>query len=181
MEKMRRFRMVLLLVCLGVGMLVAAPSTATISSSSVVHSANPDGYRWAAGVSGISPGLPIAAKLVYQVDSWGVQVEANYFYLLGMVRVDGRKTVMLRNRLEAYGFAGIIANHFFDNTQVPSVTNNTLWADAGLGVAFSFGKHRRLVLGAEGGLMIPFLSNLGLEQYENSGFMVANAYLLWRF
>ncbi|PKL14181.1 MAG: hypothetical protein CVV52_02955 [Spirochaetae bacterium HGW-Spirochaetae-8] len=180
MDKMRRSRLVLLLVCLGVGMLAAAPAIAP-APAAAGSLANPDGYRWAAGVSGISPGLPVAAKLVYQVGSWGVQVEANYFYILGMVRVDGRKTVMLRNRLEAYGFAGLIANHFYDTTQVPSVTNNTLWADVGVGVAYSLGQHRRLVLGAEGGLMIPFLSNLGLEQYENSGFMVANAYLLWRF
>ena len=175
MDVMRRICVLLLLVGFGMVSLAAASTTSATSS------ANPDGYTWAAGISGISPGLPVAAKLVYQVGSWGVQVEANYFYLLGMVRVDGRKTVMLRNRLEAYGFAGIIANHFFDTTQTPPLTNNTLWADVGVGLSFSIGKHRRLVVGGEGGLMIPFLSNLGLEQYQNSGFMVANAYLLWRF
>jgi hypothetical protein len=73
------------------------------------------------------------------------------------------------------------ANHFFNNTQTPSLVNNTLWADVGKGVAYSLGKHTRLVLGAEGGLMIPFQSNLGREQYEDSGLMVANAYLRERF
>lgn len=136
--------------------------------------------NWAIGLSAISPGLPVAVKAVYQVDSWGFQLEANYFYKWGTVRFDGLKSVYARNRLAAYAFAGITANHFYDPSETPVFLNNTLWVDAGLGGTFSLGRHKRLVFGAEGGLLIPFLSNLGLTQYEDSGFMVANVFVLWR-
>ena len=57
--------------------------------------------------------------------------------------------------------------------------NDTFWADVAAGVQWNIGKRERFSLGAEGGLMIPFYSNLGLEQYQNTGFMVANLFMLW--
>ena len=132
-------------------------------------------YRWAAGISGISPGLPVAAKVVWQSNGWGAQVEANYFYSLGMVRIDGRKVVVSKGRWGAYGFAGCTANHFNDGNDI----NNTLWVDVGAAGSVKLGKNHRLELGFEGGLLIPFWSNKGLEQYDDSGFMVANAFILW--
>ncbi|MEA5032102.1 MAG: hypothetical protein VB025_08145 [Sphaerochaeta sp.] len=135
---------------------------------------SPD-YTWALGLSGIAPGLPVAVKGVWQSHGWGVQVEANYFYALGMVRIDGRRMITTKGPWSAYGFVGVTANHFNDGTDI----NNTLWADVGAAGTVKFGKNRRFEIGMEGGLLIPFYSNMGLEQYEDTGFMVANLFALW--
>jgi hypothetical protein len=169
MGAIRRSVLFLLLVCLCLA----------VSFAQDVDQRSPSTH-WAVGLSAISPGLPVAVKAMYQVDSWGFQLEANYFYSLGTVRFDGVKTVYARNRLAAYVFAGITANHFYDPNETPVYLNNTLWVDAGLGGTLSIGKYKRLVLGVEGGLLVPFLSNLGLTQYEDSGFIVANVFILWR-
>lgn len=132
-------------------------------------------YRWGAGLSGISPGLPVAFKGVWQSHGWGVQVEANYYYALGMLRLDGRREIKSAGRWGSYGFVGCTINHFNDGMEM----NNTLWADLGAAGTVRLGKAQRLELGFEGGLLIPFWSNLGLEQYQDSGFMVANAFILW--
>lgn len=132
-------------------------------------------YHWAVGISGIAPGLPIAAKGVWQSHGWGVQLEANYFYALGMLRLDARRIVAEKGRWGAYGFVGATVNHFNDGKDI----NNTLWADLGGAATVRLGKERHLELGFEGGLMIPVWSNRGLEQYEDTGFMVANVFALW--
>ena len=135
---------------------------------------SPD-YTWALGLSAIAPGMPVAAKGVWQSHGWGVQVEANYFYALGMFRLDGRRMIKTKGPWSAYGFVGVTANHFNDGSDI----NNTLWADVGAAGTVKFGKNRRFEIGMEGGLLIPFYSNMGLEQYEDTGFMVANLFALW--
>lgn len=135
---------------------------------------------WSIGLSAISPGMPVAVKAVYQKNTWGFQMEANYFYALGMVRLDGRKGILTKDRLHTYGFVGITGMHFNDHLGTAESVNNTFLADVGAGISFRFGKRRRFELGAEGGLLLPFYSNQGLEQYKNSGLMVANIFALWQ-
>ena len=132
-------------------------------------------HYWGIGLSGIAPGLPVAAKCVWQSQGWGVQLEGNYFYALGMLRIDGRKIIVEKGRWGSYGFVGITANHFNDAVNI----NNTLWVDLGGALTIRFGKERRFELGFEGGLLIPFWSNRGLDQYKDTGFMVANIFALW--
>lgn len=169
MEKRRAIMMlvILILVCAVIG--AAAPAS--------VRQA--DGHEWAIGLSAISPGLPVALKAVWQRGNWGAQLEVNYFYTWAMARIDGRRTIVVRGRLETYGCVGITFNHFNDGLSNPASVNNTFWADVAAGAQFSFGRHHRFTIGAEGGLLVPFYSNLGLEQYQDSGFMVANVFMLW--
>lgn len=136
-------------------------------------------YVRAGGVSAIAPGLPVAAKYVYQDGMWGWQAEFNYFYLLGMGRIDGRKIVKGGNGTDVYGFVGISINHFNHYTETPAYMEFVLSADVGIGAEWKFSKH--MALGVEGGLMIPFWCNTGLDQFDNSGLMVANVYLLYWF
>lgn len=158
----------LIVMSAGIG---AAPAQTSVRQA--------DGREWAIGVSAISPGLPIALKVVWQRGSWGAQFEANYFYMWAMARVDGRRTIVTRGRLETYGCVGLTFNHFNDGLGTAASVNDTFWADLAAGVQWNIGKRERFSLGAEGGLMIPFYSNLGLEQYQNTGFMVANVFILW--
>ena len=136
-------------------------------------------YLWAAGLSVISPGLPVAIKVVNQRDDWGWQLEANYFYMLGMCRVDGRRVVKRLGKSYVYGFAGMTANHFNDGLGNSDSVNNTLFAD--LGGAGELALGRRFSIGLEAGMLIPFYSNQGLDQYDNSGLMVANLFGLFWF
>ncbi|NLV83532.1 MAG: hypothetical protein GXY60_03115 [Spirochaetales bacterium] len=156
---MKRLTCTILMICLLSGCLVAQ---------------NPDRH-WAVGLSGISPGLPVAVKCVWQSQGLGAQIEGNYYYALGMLRIDGRKIIVEKGRWGSYGFVGITANHFNDGITI----NNTLWADVGGAATVRFGKKQRFELGFEAGLLIPFWSNLGLDQYNNTGFMVANIFALW--
>ena len=138
----------------------------------------PDERVWGDGVSVISPGLPIALKAVYQKGEWGVQFEFNYFYMLGMLRIDGRRILMDNGWNDVYGFAGITGMHFNDVTKINPI-NNTLFADFGIGGELRLGRERQFGIGLEGGLLVPFYSNQGLEQYDNSGLLVANLFLLF--
>ena len=134
-------------------------------------------YSWGIGVSALSPGLPAALKVVYSPAAWGVQLEANYFYLWGMARIDGRREVFSKGISSGYIFAGITANHFNDPDEG---IENVLSADLGIGAELRLGKKQRFSIGAEGGLLVPFYSSKGLENYQDSGFMVANIYaLIW--
>ena len=83
----------------------------------------------------ISPGLPVATKLVNQTGDWGWQAEFNYFYLFGMGRIDGRRVIKGSNGTDLYGFAGITLNHFNGYASVPSLDylEFILSADRGVG------------------------------------------------
>ncbi len=143
-------------------------------------SSEPDERVWGYGISVLSPGLPIALKVVYQKDEFGVQFEFNYFYMLGMLRIDGRRILMDNGWNDVYGFAGITGMHFNDGLMQSNSINNTLFADFGIGGELRLGSERQFGIGLEGGLLIPFYSNQGLEQYADSGLIVANAFiLLW--
>lgn len=135
--------------------------------------------RWGLGISAISPGLPVALKGVWRNGPWGAQIEANWFYQWAMVRLDARRRIVLKGRMETYAVAGITFNHFNDGLGSTSSVNDTFWVDLAAGLQFNLGRNQRFSLGAEGGLLIPFYSNLGLEQYQNSGFIVANVFMLW--
>ena len=135
---------------------------------------------WGVGISVLSPGLPVALKGVYQKGDWSAQLEFNYFYMLGMIRIDGKRVLRGSEGNDIYGFIGITGSHFNDGLMEADSINNTLMADFGIGAEFRFGRKRQFGLGVEGGLIVPFWSNQGLEQYNNSGLMVANAFaLLW--
>ncbi len=136
-------------------------------------------YHWAGGISVIAPGLPVAAKIVYQNGGWGWQGEFNYFYLLGMARLDGRRIIKGSHGTDLYGFVGVSMNHFNHYDETPTYLEFVLSADVGAGAEWRFS--RRFSLGLEGGLMIPFWCNRGLEQFDNSGLMVANLYMLYWF
>ncbi len=136
-------------------------------------------YHWGAGISAIAPGLPVAAKVVYQNEKWGWQGELNYFYLLGMARIDGRRILKEITKANVYAFAGLTLNHFNHYDEVPSYLEFILSADFGVGAEWRFTK--RMSLGIEGGLLVPFWCNKGLDQFDNSGLMVANIYLLYWF
>ncbi len=136
-------------------------------------------YYWGGGLSVISPGLPVAAKIVYQRDTWGWQGEANYFYLLGMLRFDGRAVIKSFGRADLYGFAGVTLNHFNGFNEEHPYLEFILSADVGGGADWRFTDH--LSVGVEGGLLIPFWCNRGLDQFDNSGLMVANLYMLYWF
>ncbi|MCK5155479.1 MAG: hypothetical protein KAQ69_03535 [Spirochaetales bacterium] len=142
-------------------------------------SSDPDERVSGYGVSVISPGLPIALKAVYQKGEWGVQFEFNYFYMLGMLRIDGRRILMDNGWNDVYGFAGITGMHFNDGLMQSNSINNTLFADFGIGGELRLGRERQFGIGLEGGLLVPFYSNQGLEQYDNSGLLVANVFLLF--
>ncbi len=151
----------------------------SISSLLGADKAENEHYIQAGGLSAIAPGLPVAAKYVYQDGTWGWQAELNYFYLLGMGRIDGRKIVKGANGTDVYGFVGISMNHFNHYNETPAFMEFVLSADVGIGAEWKFSKH--FALGLEGGLMIPFWCNRGLDQFDNSGLMVANVYLLYWF
>lgn len=132
--------------------------------------------NWRFGISLLSPGLPIAFKTIYQQGNWGLQIEANYFYLLGMLRLDAKRVLREFKHAEVYGFTGLTGSHFNDVKTTINPINNTLMADLGIGGEMFFGKRKQWGIGIEGGLLVPFWSNLGLEQYDNSGLLVANAF-----
>ena len=136
-------------------------------------------YAWGVGISVLAPALPVAAKAVYQPNQWGWQAEFNYFYLLGMARFDGRRIVRGANGTDVYAFAGITLNHFNHYAESPAYMEFIFSADLGLGAEWRFTEH--LGLGIEGGLMVPFWCNTGLDQFDNSGLMVANLHLLYWF
>lgn len=167
----RRTMVVLVLLVAICALFGAAPGSTSVRQA--------DGREWSIGVSAISPGLPIALKVVWQRGPWGVQLEANYFYMWAMARLDGRRMIVTRGRLETYGSVGLTFNHFNDGLHTSVSINNTFWADLAAGLQYSLGKRHRFSIGAEGGLMVPFYSNLGLEQYQDTGFMVANVFMLW--
>ena len=172
MSRIVKLVIISLLICFAMSFLTAAAPDPDDS--------DPDERVWGVGLSVISPGLPIALKGVCQKGEWGVQFEFNYFYMLGMFRIDGRRILMDNGWNDVYGFAGITGSHFNDGLiQVDSI-NNSLLADFGIGAEFRFGRKRQFGLGVEGGLLVPFWSNQGLDQFDNSGLMVANAFaLLW--
>ncbi|NQT58160.1 MAG: hypothetical protein HQ557_04170 [Bacteroidetes bacterium] len=162
-----------LIVCFAMSFLSAADAP-------VPDSSDPDERVWGVGLSVLSPGLPIALKGVYQKGDWGAQIEFNYFYMLGMIRLDGKRILKGSNGNDIYGFIGITGSHFNDGLMQVDSINNSLLADFGIGAEFRFGRKRQFGLGVEGGLLVPFWSNLGLDQFDNSGLMVANAFaLLW--
>ncbi|MCF7953930.1 MAG: hypothetical protein K9K78_07635 [Spirochaetales bacterium] len=135
---------------------------------------------WGIGLSAISPGMPAALKGVYRKETWGIQGEANYFYSLGMLRIDARASLRSASWYNVYGLVGITANHFNKGSHEEDPINNSLFADAGLGGELLFGRKNLFSIGIEGGLLIPFWSNQGLEQYDDTGIMLANVYcLLW--
>lgn len=136
---------------------------------------------WGAGLSVLAPGMPIALKVVYQPEEWGFQIEANYFYYLAMLRLDARRILKGANGNDLYGFVGVTASHIDDGLSTATSVKNLLLADLGVGGEIHFGKHRRFGIGIEGGLLIPFYSNQELDQFDNSGLMVANAFFLFRF
>jgi hypothetical protein len=136
---------------------------------------------WSIGISAISPGLPIAVKAVYQNGDWALQLEGNYFYLWSVLRADGRRTLRKLARADLYTFAGLTALYFDKDDSVDRPEQYTLAADFGIGAQLFIGKKKRFSIGAEGGLLIPFLSNISLDYYDNTGIIVANVYLLWRF
>lgn len=156
-------------ICLIALLLVTLPLTAQEQESQEESE-----KEWMVGLSVLSPALPVGIKAVRTDGLWGFQLEANYFYSVGVFRIDGRRTVRKLRRIDLYGFAGITFMHFNDGVDM----NNSLMADLGAGAVWHLGK--KLSLGAEGGLLVPFYSNQGLEQYDNSGLMVANAYLTYR-
>ena len=162
---MRKMLFLILVLCLITGTVTAAD--------------NEESCFWAGGISALAPGLPVAAKIVYQNDAWGWQGEANYFYLLGMLRLDGRRILKGSEGTDIYGFAGLTLNHFNHYDETPAYLEFVLSADVGAGAEWRFS--RRFGVGIEGGLMIPFWCNQGLEQFDNSGLMVANAYLVYWF
>ena len=162
---MRNVLFLILVLCLITGSITAAEKEET--------------YHWAGGISALAPGLPVAAKVVYQGDAWGWQGEANYYYLLGMLRLDGRRILKGSHGTDIYGFAGLTLNHFNHYDKTPTYLEFVLSADVGAGAEWRFSKH--FGIGIEGGLMIPFWCNQGLEQFDDSGLMVANAYLLYWF
>ncbi len=166
---MRNIRLLLLLI------LIVFPLPAVTANE------EQEEYDWAMGLSVIAPGLPVALKIVNQPGDWGWQAEFNYFYLLGMARIDGRRVIKGSNGTDIYAFAGVTLNHFNGYVAVPSLDylEFVLSADLGVGAQWRFTKH--LSIGLEGGLMIPFWCNRGLDQFDNSGLMVANAYLMYWF
>jgi len=97
-----------------------------------------------------------------------------------MLRIDGRRMIREIGNAEIYGFLGVTGFHFFDTAKSIDAINNTLMADMGAGGELTMGKRRRFSIGIETGLLLPFWSNLGLEQYVNSGLIVANMYFLYR-
>ena len=138
-----------------------------------------DSSPWSLGLSAISPGLPIACKAVYSPTDWGLQLEMNYFYTIGMVRIDGRRVVADNGWNALYGFIGLTAMHLNDGLNTAASIDNSLMADLGVGGELRFGRRRAWSLGLEGGLLIPFYSSQGLEQFDDSGLMVANIFLLY--
>jgi hypothetical protein len=157
----------------------------SMSFLTAVDTPDPDGTDsdervWGVGLSVLSPGLPIALKGVYQKGDWSAQIEFNYFYMLGMLRLDGKRVLRGSDGNDVYGFIGITGSHFNDGLMAADSINNSLMADFGVGAEFRFGRKRQFGLGIEGGLLVPFWSNQGLDQFDNSGLMVANAFaLLW--
>lgn len=125
-------------------------------------------HFWGIGLSAISPGMPVALKGVYRKETGGIQGEANYFYSLGMLRIDARASLRAASWYNVYGLVGITANHFNKGSHEEDPINNSLFADAGLGGEFLFGRKHLFSIGIEGGLLIPFWSNQGLEQYDNT-------------
>lgn len=150
-----------------------------LSTAALTAGESEETYRRAGGISALAPGLPVAAKFVYQGEGWGWQGEANYYYLLGMLRLDGRRILKGSHGTDIYGFAGLTLNHFNHYDETPTYLEFVLSADVGAGAEWKFSKH--FGIGIEGGLMIPFWCNQGLEQFDDSGLMVANAYLLYWF
>ncbi|MGM0431398.1 MAG: hypothetical protein ACQEQU_01650 [Spirochaetota bacterium] len=135
---------------------------------------------WSVGVSAISPALPVAVKAILARGQWALQFEANYFYLWAVARVDGRRTIRSFKRTDVYAFAGLTGLYFAEDNDLRNTAEKTLAADVGIGGELYLGKHRRLGIGMEGGLLIPFLSSISLDQYDNSGIMVANIYVVYR-
>ncbi len=135
--------------------------------------------HWALGISSIAPVLPVGLKIVYQKGDWGWQGEANYYYLAGALRLDGRRVLKGSAGTDIYGFAGVTMNHFNGfNTEHPYL-EFILSADVGAGAEWRFSN--RFGVGVEGGLLIPFWCNRGLDQFDDSGLMVANIYGLYWF
>ena len=168
---------ILVVICL---LASSAMSFLTAADAPDPGAADSDEHVWGVGVSVLSPGLPVALKGVYQKGDWSAQIEFNYFYMLGMLRIDGKRVIRGGNGNDIYGFIGITGSHFTDGLMEADSINNSLMADFGIGAEFRFGRRRQFGLGIEGGLLVPFWSNLGLDQYDNSGLMVANAFaLLW--
>lgn len=132
--------------------------------------------RCSIGASVLSPGMPVAFKAVSQGTDWGWQFECNYFYYLGMVRLDGRRKVAGGSRSDIYGFAGLTFSHILEDSLIDNKMNNTLLADVGAGAELHLGW---LTAGIEGGLLIPFWTTAGPDYYENSGLMVANLFILF--
>ncbi len=162
--------------CLAVFIVIFLLTNSALTASE--KSSPSDTYTWGLGISAISPGLPIAVKAVYGYTGWGVQLECNYFYQWGMARLDGRRTVFTKPRLEGYAFAGITTHHFNDMEGTTQSIENILSVDLGIGAELRPGRKGSLGLGAEGGLMVPFYSSKDLDDYSNDGFIVANIYFL---
>ena len=116
---------------------------------------------WGAGLSVLSPGLPVAVKVVYQPDEWGFQLEANFFYYLAMLRVDARRVLKGSRGTDIYGFVGVTASHIDDGLGTGTSVNNTLMGDVGVGGEIHFGKYRRFGVGIEGGAPHPLLQQSG--------------------
>ncbi len=149
-------------------------------SAATAETAEPvESSPWSLGLSVISPGLPIACKAVYSPSNWGVQLEMNYFYTIGMFRIDGRSVVVDNGWNALYGFIGLTAMHLNDGLQTTGSIDNSLMADLGVGGELRFGRRRAWSLGFEGGLLIPFYSSRGLDQFDDSGLLVANLFLLY--
>ncbi len=169
---MKILRMMLLIIVLLAG----------VSGLFAEEEAETDEYHWAGGLSVIAPGMPVAAKVVYQDGGWGWQGEFNYFLMLGEARLDGRRIIRGEKGTDLYAFAGFTLNHFNQNYNAETPTNLLEFifsADAGVGAEWRFTKH--LGIGAEGGLLIPLWQNNPDSDYTDSGIMVANLYVLWWF
>jgi len=81
---------------------------------------------WGVGISVLSPGLPVALKGVYQKGDWSAQVEFNYFYMLGMIRIDGKRVLRGSDGNDIYGFIGITGSHFNDGLMETKSINDSL-------------------------------------------------------